>query len=115
MTIVDTSVWVDHFRKENSVLVTLIAEDKVLMHPFVIGEISCGRLQNREKILDALGSLPGANVITFSEILKFIEKNSLFDKGIGFIDIHLLASAYYSKNRLFTLDKNLQRAYERIC
>src|SRR5690348_15785150 len=102
MTVVDTSVWVDHLRYGNKRLRELLEKDEVLVHPFVIGEIACGNLSNRQDVLDSLRSLPSADVITFSQTLTFIEKHKLFGKGVGYIDIHILASAVVAKRSLFS-------------
>lgn len=115
MIIVDTSVWVDHFRKKDRTLIELLENQQVLGHPFVIGELACGSLANRQKILALLQNLPGSVVAADNEVLLFIEKNSLVGIGIGYIDAHLLASAKLGHARtLWTRDKRLRSAAEQL-
>ena len=110
MVLVDTSVWVDHLRRNNLGLTSLLEDRNVLCHPFVIGELACGRLNPREEILYQLGALPSAPLATQSEALQFLSRHRLFEKGIGFIDLHVLASAALDGARLWTLDKGLREA-----
>lgn len=107
MILVDTSVWVDHFRQGDAKLIELLNANSVVMHPFVIGEIACGSLADRETTLDLLQSLPPAAVAETEEILAFIESQNLFGKGIGYVDVHLLASAALARIKLWTRDKRL--------
>ena len=92
MILVDTSVWVDHLRAGEQGLEELLQHGRVLMHPFVIGELACGNLQNREMVLMLLHELPRAPVATDEEALLFIDRHRLYGLGIGYIDAHLLAS-----------------------
>lgn len=104
----DTSVWVDHLRTRNSTLAALLDEGLVASHPFVIGELACGNLRNRREILALLGDLPSFVVATTDEALHFIEHHRLMGRGIGYIDVHLLASTALSGDgRLWTLDRRL--------
>jgi predicted nucleic acid-binding protein len=107
MTLVDTSVWIDHFRNGNPQLEELLINNEVITHPFVIGELACGSIRNRNQILGLLKELPAADVAEQQEVLRFIEDRKLFGKGIGLIDAHLIASALISKVRLLTMDKAL--------
>lgn len=110
MILVDTSVWIHHFRRTEPQLVDALNRDEVLTHPFVVGELACGNLRNRREILELLGRLPSAPVATQEEVLKFIENRTLMRRGIGFIDVHLLASAALSDTaRLWTKDKRLNQ------
>ena len=111
MVLVDSSVWIDHFRKYDDVLAELLIKNNVLTHPFVRGELALGNLRQRESILNLLDNLPQASVAYAEEINFFIEKNALFGLGIGLIDVHLLASTQISQNtRLWTRDKKLMAA-----
>ena len=111
MVLVDSSVWIDHFRKYDDVLAELLIKNNVLTHPFVRGELALGNLRQRESILNLLDNLPQARVAYAEEINFFIEKNTLFGLGIGLIDVHLLASTQISQNtRLWTRDKKLMAA-----
>jgi predicted nucleic acid-binding protein len=108
MILVDTSVWVDHLRRESVALSGLLRSSRVVMHPLVLGELACGNLNNRSELLklwSGLGSMPTVN---HEETLFFIEKNKLMGKGIGYIDVQLLASvALDTGTKLWTRDKRL--------
>ena len=110
MVLVDTSVWVKHLRDGEPVLEDLLEEGHVLCHPFIVGELACGDLKKRTEILALLQALPMAVSAEHGEVLRFIENNRLMAKGLGFIDMHLLASALLSGLQLWTLDKKLQQA-----
>ena len=111
MVLVDTSVWIDHLRHSNAELTALLRQNQVLSHPFVVGELALGNLQQRQNVLEALQNLPAASVATEAEVLGLIERHALYGMGIGYIDAHLLASARLSVNcKLWTFDKRLQAA-----
>ena len=111
MILVDTSVWVDHLRRGDAQLAQLLEGAAVLMHPFVIGEIACGSLADRKGVLELLQDLPVAPVADVDELLAFVERQRLFGKGIGYVDIHLLASVALSAGAaLWTRDKRLRTA-----
>jgi predicted nucleic acid-binding protein len=106
--LVDTSVWIDHFRRNDGNLVSLLERDEVLTHPFVIGELACGTMRNREEILRLFSRLPESPVATHAETLEFIERSSLMGRGVGYVDVHLLAAVALSGTaRLWTKDKQL--------
>ncbi len=107
MILVDTSVWVDHFRRGNSKLSYFLEEGQVFGHEFVTGELACGNLKNRKEILALLRELPQSALAQNDEVLALIEMRRLFGKGIGWIDAHLLASARLAGANLWTLDKRL--------
>lgn len=111
MILVDTPVWIDHLRSGEPRLVELLEGGEVKMHPFVLGELACGSLGNRHEVLRYLGNLPAAPTATDPEALDFIERRSLMGRGIGYVDVHLLASAALDGDtRLWTRDKNLDLA-----
>ena len=110
MTLVDTSVWVDHLRNGNSTLGDLLLRNEVTCHPMVIGELACGNLKNRKEILSLLHALPTIESVSDDEILFFVEENRLFGHGLGLVDIHLLASCALARMPLWTLDKRLQKS-----
>lgn len=115
MILVDTSVWVGHLRRTNLELVSLLENNQVLVHPFVIGELACGNLRNRRGILELLRALPQPLKTTDEETLFFIEERSLHGRGLGLIDVHLLASTIILGNaRLWTLDSRLQHSAEKL-
>lgn len=107
MTLVDTSVWIRHLRHGDGRLVELLDKGGVYCHPFVIGELACGRLRNREELLSLLKALPATPVADHDELLAFITKRKLAGRGLGWIDMHLLASALLANCALWTLDKSL--------
>ena len=109
MILVDTSVWIDHINATDPMLVALLAEERVLIHPYVVGEISLGSLRNREVVLGALLDLPGAPVATPEETFYLIEQEGLFNRGIGYVDTSLLASARLKPGvTIWTRDKRLK-------
>lgn len=107
MVLVDTSVWVAHFRATHIDLVRLLNNGEVACHPFIIGELACGNLKNRNTILSLLHDLPVVSIVEHEEVFAFIEGHKLMGKGLGYIDVHLLASAVLSGLSLWTLDKRL--------
>lgn len=108
MILVDTSVWVDHLRAGAPELAHALEAGLVYCHPFVIGELACGNLRNRREVLELLSNLPGLPVATDQETLEFIERRGLMGRGIGYIDVHLLASVVLEPPaRLWTLDRRL--------
>ena len=114
MILVDTSVWVDHLRRDNRALSTLLEEGRVLCHPFVIGELACGNLRARATILEHLLHLPSAPVADHGEVLSVIERRRLWGSGIGYVDAHLLASAVLARSTLWTNDKTLAQQAQRL-
>jgi hypothetical protein len=105
--LVDTSVWVEHLRHGLPRLATLLQEGEVMIHPWVIGELACGNLRNRQQVLDLLQGLPMATVASDAEVLLLIGRDRLMGRGIGYVDAHLLASARLSHCRLWTQDRRL--------
>jgi predicted nucleic acid-binding protein len=92
----------------------LLMDAEVMCHPFIIGELACGNLKNRNEIISLLQSLPMASTIEFDEFLFFIDRNQLMGKGIGLVDIHLLASAQLTGVPLWTADKRLKSAAKQL-
>lgn len=115
MILVDSSIWIGHFRRCNVMLAGLLEQGVVLCHPFVIGELACGQLKDRARVLDALGLLSCAPVASHVEALAFIDRHRLGGLGIGWIDVHLLAAtALAGGARLWTRDKRLARTAESL-
>lgn len=114
--LVDTSVWIDHFRNGNDALVRLLNRDVVLVHPMVIGEIACGTPPApRTQTLRDLGLLPTVQLVGLHEAMAFIERASLFGLGCGLVDIILLASTLLTPGAtLWTLDRRLAGVAERF-
>lgn len=115
MILVDTSVWVDHFRATSTRLAELLATDQVLAHPWVTAELALGSLKNRAEILRLLGELPQSLVATDVELLSLIDRANLHGAGIGYVDAQLLAAARLTDGAaLWTRDKHLAAAAERL-
>lgn len=115
MILADTSIWVDHLRNGDGHLATLLEGGKVLMHPFVLGELALGSLHQREIILGTLRDLPQARVADDEEVLYFIELRALFDLGIGYVDAHLLTATELTEDAtLWTRDRRLSAAAVRL-
>jgi predicted nucleic acid-binding protein len=114
MVLVDTSVWVSHLRKGSSRLQALLLDGTVVCHPFIIGELACGKIKNRTEILSLLQALPMLEVIEHSELLLFIERNRLMGIGLGLVDVHLLAAAMLAGISLWTYDRKLQQASAKL-
>ena len=114
MILADTSVWLGHLRQTDAHLQRCLLNDRILIHPFVLGEIACGNLHARAELLSDLGELPCATLADHAEVLALIEEHRLFGKGIGWIDAHLLASARLSACRLWTLDGRLSEVAHRL-
>jgi predicted nucleic acid-binding protein len=105
--LVDTSIWVDHLRERDARLARLLDDGLVWTHPFVIGELACGNLARRTEILELMGELPSVPVANHDEVLAFVESRRLMGRGLGWVDMHLLASAVIAAVPLWTADKNL--------
>lgn len=108
MILVDTSIWIDHLRAGNEELEAALERREVLIHPFVIGELACGNLADRRVTLSTLQKLPPAAVATNIEAMLFLEGRKLMARGVGYVDVHLLAStALSSEARFWTRDTRL--------
>ena len=107
--LIDTSVWIDHFRSKNASLEELLEDNEVLMHPFVRGELACGNLKNRKEILQLLNALPKAAMATDEEVISFLTQRKFYGKGIGWVDAHLMVSALLDQVEIFTLDQTLAK------
>lgn len=107
MILVDTSIWIDHLRSGHASLVELLETGLAYTHPFVIGELACGNLGNREEVLRLLQDLPGIAAASNKEVLFLIERHRLMGRGIGYIDAHLLAAALIHPAQLWTRDRRL--------
>ena len=108
MILVETSVWIDHLRTSNKILTGLLEDGLVLIHPFVLGEIALGNLRQREVVMRALQGLPSCRVAVDDEVLHFINRFALFGRGVGYLDMHLLAATRITAGtQLWTTDKRL--------
>lgn len=107
MVLVDTSVWIDHFRQGNRRLVSLLEMEEVVIHPFVLGEVACGSLANRKEIISLLHALPHVGKLDDDELLLFLERHTLMGRGVGLVDVHLLGSCFVDGCTLWTKGKRL--------
>jgi predicted nucleic acid-binding protein len=114
MILVDTSGWVRHLREGDSALEQLLNNGEVMCHPLIVGELACGNLKNRHEILSLLQLLPLATEAKHEEVLQFIEQNRLMGKGLGCIDVRLSASAVLSSALMWSYDKRLNEANEKL-
>jgi len=109
MILADTSIWIDHLRHGNSRLSQFLLDGEVLSHPFVIGELACGLLTKRARILSLLEALPKVTIAEHSEVLRLVDKERLHGRGLGWIDMHLLASAALTPSPIWRLERALLR------
>ena len=110
MILVDTSVWIDHLRAGDAELADHLLHGRIVMHPMIMGELACGNLQNRNKLLSLWGHLPQAKQATHQEVMYCIEQNHFMGRGIGYVDACLLSSTLLmSDTLLWTRDKRLNK------
>jgi predicted nucleic acid-binding protein len=115
MILADTSVWVDHLRKRDEALSGYLNEDRIVTHPFIIGELAMGNLPKRAVVLESLRQLPRIVVASDEEVLDFIDRHNVAGIGIGYVDAHLLASVRWMLgSELWTRDKRLLLAAKHI-
>lgn len=100
--LVDTSVWVEHLRRGDPALSALLSRGEVECHPFIIGELALGTLRRRSEILTLLQKLPQVRMVSHDEMLAFVDRHRLMGRGIGWVDVHLLASAALDRTPLWT-------------
>ncbi len=115
MILADTSIWVDHLRDVDPAMERHLDDGRILIHPFVIGEVALGNLTTREIIMVSFFTLPTAQVATDTEVLALIGAYRLYGQGVGYVDCCLLASARMTPNaQLWTRDRRLTAAAERL-
>jgi predicted nucleic acid-binding protein len=107
MVLVDTSVWLAHLRVGNAALAAMLTRQEVACHPLIVGELACGNLSRRDLILRLLRQLPQVSVAGHDEILALIDSERLMGRGVGIVDVHLLAAARLSRLPLWTVDRRL--------
>lgn len=110
IVLADTSVWLDHWRRGNPRLAELLDQDRIVVHPFVLGEIALGAITPRAVVLQHLTKLRAPHIAQQGEVMALIERTPLWGRGIGWVDAHLLASALLDRIRLWTLDRPLATA-----
>ncbi|WP_034387085.1 type II toxin-antitoxin system VapC family toxin [Hellea balneolensis] len=107
----DTSIWVDFLAFNNPTLGTYLNDDKISIHPYVTAEVALGSLSDRTLIIETMETLPPVEIATHDEVMNLIETEKLYSRGIGYVDMHLLASVMLEKNcLLWTKDKRLLAA-----
>ena len=114
VVLADTSVWVNHLRMGDPKLSALLQDANVVCHPYIVGELACGNIKNRGTIIKLLQTLPMIPVITQNEFLYFVDLHKLMGLGIGFVDVHLLASSKLAGIPIWTEDKSLQNAADQL-
>jgi len=113
--LLDTSVWIRHFKTSNLRVVQLLESESVVSHEFVVAELACGSLKSREETLGYLKELVALPTVSTQEILLFIETKKLYSRGIGLIDAHLLASTLIMPDtQLWTADKRLENIAQEL-
>ena len=107
--LVDSSVWVGHFKQRNDHLVALLEDGAVICHPYVVAEVACGTPPGRKAIIGMLAELESAPVATQEELLAMMDARQIYGRGCGFVDMSLLAGALLSeKTLIWTLDKKFE-------
>jgi len=114
VTLVDTSVWIEHWRRGNARLAAALDLGAVAAHPFVVGELACGSIPKRASTLRLLEALPLVAAARHDEVMALVDRESLAATGLGWVDAHLLTASRLHGTRLWTLDRALRRAAERI-
>jgi hypothetical protein len=115
MILADTSVWVDHFRKRQTALYQQLRGSNISIHPFVVTELVLGNLPDRQRTIASLDQLPMVKVAQMGEVRRMIEAHSLFQRGIGLVDAHLIASTFITPHTvLWSRDKRLRDVAEAL-
>lgn len=110
----DTSVWITHFKKELPEFIDILNAGKVILHPFIIGELACGGLQKKQDIFKLIESMPQTVCLEHEEIMSLIEAHEFSNQGIGYVDVHLIGSCLLSDNLLWTYDKALKKVAKKM-
>ncbi|MFT4279465.1 MAG: VapC toxin family PIN domain ribonuclease [Rhodopseudomonas sp.] len=115
MLLVDTSIWIDHFRNGDPKLIAALGREEVLIHAFVLGELALGHHVRFETIVSDLSDLPQATIAVPEEVLRLVSRAELGGSGIGYVDAHLVASTLLTPEaRLWTRDKKLKAVTDRL-
>jgi hypothetical protein len=115
MILADTTIWIDHFRSENKEMRRQLDARNIAIHPFIVAELALGSLRDRLRTLASLDFLPRVRVAQISEVREMIEIRSLYSRGIGLTDAHLIASCLIDPpTQLWTNDKRLSNAAESL-
>jgi predicted nucleic acid-binding protein len=115
MILADTTIWIDHFRSENKEMRRQLEKANIAIHPYIVAELGLGSLSERARTLAWLDMLPRVRMVQISEVRKMIEMRSLYSRGIGVVDAHLIASVFISpQTLLWTKDKRLRGIAEAL-
>lgn len=115
MILADTSIWIDHLRGGDAVMTEQLERGSIAMHPFVLGEIALGSLKSRAELLQLLEALPGTLVASDAEVMHMVDERALFGRGLGWVDVHLLAATLLTPGlRLWTRGRRLHAVAEEI-
>jgi predicted nucleic acid-binding protein len=114
MTLVDTSVWINHFRKSDPALVRLLGKRAAGVHPHILGELACGSIKDRYETLSELSALPHVPVANEAEVYHLLETYRLWGTGLGWVDLNVLASAAVAGWGLMTADSALRRGAAKV-
>jgi predicted nucleic acid-binding protein len=114
MILVDSSVWIDHFRHAEPRLEALLEHELVALHPFVLGELACGNMHKRTETIGYLEHLPAASVASEEEVRHLLESRRFWGSGLGWVDMHLLASAIIGEMKLWTANRGMATAAARL-
>ena len=112
--LVDTNVWIGHFRNSNPLLQALLEDDEILCHPVIVGELSMGSYKNRALTLDDLGKLLQPPIASFAETRALVENRRLWGRGVQWNDVQILASALIGRHPLWTYDRRLNELAEQF-
>ncbi|MBA3666918.1 MAG: type II toxin-antitoxin system VapC family toxin [Sphingomonas sp.] len=113
--VADTSIWIDHINNGNAELAAQLRRRRILLHPMIVGEIALGSIPNRQIVLEELKALPAAPNVSHTEVIAMVEWLELYNRGIGLVDCHLLASVKQVPDaKLWTRDKRLDAQAERL-
>ncbi len=115
MILADTSIWIDHLRGGDAVMTEQLERGSIAMHPFVLGEIALGSLKSRAELLQLLEAMPRTLVASDAEVMHMVDERALFGRGLGWVDVHLLAATLLTPGlRLWTRDRRLHAVAEEI-
>jgi predicted nucleic acid-binding protein len=110
LTLVDTSVWLNHFRSSDAALISLLEEGLAGAHPFVVGELASGNLKQRAQTLSYFRALPCLPLASEAEAHGLLEDHRLWGLGLGWVDLHLLTAASIAGWQVLTADRTMHAA-----
>lgn len=116
LILIDTNIWIEHFKSENKEVSALLEAERVVMHPFIVAELALGGLRDRKVTLGSFDLLPELPVAELHEVRQLIEVRKLYTEGIGLVDAHLIASLIITRSpaEIWTDDGGLMRVAEKL-